>query len=293
MTSIEQIRPPEQRLKRFIESDAFKQAVTALILINAVVLGALTFAEPGTDARRWLMLIDNTIVAIFVIEIALKLVVWRTEFFRKGWNIFDFVVIGISLISVAETFSILRALRVFRILRLLHVVPMMRRITEALFRALPGMGAIIAVLMLLIYVGSVIATDLFGATSDPEVEMLFGDLHSSALSLFQVMTMDGWRNEVLQKVMDDGNPYAWVFFMAFIFIASFAVLNLFIALFVDALQAEHELAQDERIEELDDKADDAALARNEMMAVLKSLQTDIQDLRETLSKREQDDRLDQ
>ena len=141
------------------------------------------------------------------------------------------------------------------------------------------MSAIIAVMMLLIYVGAVIATNLFGATDNPEVAQLFGDLPSSALSMFQVMTMDGWRFEVLQKVTDDGHPYAWVFFLIFLFLASFAILNLFIAVFVEALQSEHETEQDEKIEELDDKADEAKQSRDEILGIMKAMHAEITELR--------------
>jgi len=148
-----------------------------------------------------------------------------------------------------------------------------------LFRALPGMSAIIAVMVLMIYVGAVIATNLFGQTDNQEVAMMFGDLPSSALSLFQVMTMDGWRFEVMQKVIDDGHPYAWIFFLSFLFLASFAILNLFIAVFVEALQAEHEIEQDSKIEELDDKADDARETSEEMLALLKEIRRELAELR--------------
>ena len=277
MTSSLDMHPkPVTRLQKFVSHERFKQAIAIMIVFNAIVLGAWTFTKPGTQYHYYLTLIDNVILGFFAIEILLKIVAWRRRFFGYGWNIFDFIVVVISLVPTSQTFAVLRALR---ILRLLHIVPMMRRITEALFRALPGMGAIIAVMALLIYVSSVIATSLFGHTDNPEVAAMFGDLPSSALSLFQVMTMDGWRFEVMQKVIDDGQPYAWVFFLAYLFIASFAVLNLFIAIFVEALQAEHEKEQDERIGELDDKADDAKMARSEMIEILKALRAEVAELR--------------
>ncbi|MEO0882297.1 MAG: ion transporter [Pseudomonadota bacterium] len=269
-------------LQAFVERAAFKQTITGLIFFNAIILGALTFTEHGTPWHDRLALIDEAVLMIFVLEIALKLAAWRRDFFRNGWRIFDFIVVFISLVPASSSLAIMRALRVLRIFRLLHVVPMMRRITEALFRALPGMSAILAVIALIIYVSAVIATDMFGRTDNEDVQMLFGDLHSSALSLFQVMTMDGWRNEVVQKVMDDGHPYAWVFFLIFIFVASFAVLNLFIALFVDALQAEHDAAQDEMMNELEDKAEDAEEERHQMLSLLQSLREEIVELRQAV-----------
>lgn len=275
---------PVTWLQRFVANEAFKRTIAVMIVVNAFILGALTFTAPGTQYHNALTLIDNIILGFFVLELVLKMIAWRGRFFSFGWNIFDLIVVSVSLIPASQTFAVMRALRVLRILRLLHIVPMMRRITEALFRALPGMSAIIAVMMLIIYVGAVIATNLFGHSDNEEVAMMFGDLPSSALSMFQVMTLDGWRFEVMQKVVDDGNPYAWVFFLTFLFLASFAILNLFIAVFVEALQAEHEREQDDKIEELDDKVDEAKVARDEMLEILKDLRVELAELRHLRTK---------
>lgn len=284
MTSSLNMHPePVTRLQRFVAHEVFKTMIASMIMVNAVILGALTFTEPGTVLNKCLVIIDNFILGFFAVELLLKMIAWRGRFFQFGWNIFDLIVVSISLVPASQTFGVLRALRVLRILRLLHIVPMMRRITEALFRALPGMSAIIAVMFLIIYVGAVIATNLFGHTDNEEVAMMFGDLPSSALSMFQVMTLDGWRFEVMQKVVDDGNPYAWLFFLTFLFLASFAILNLFIAVFVDALQAEHEREQDDKIEELDDKADEAKAVRAEILEILKDLRAEVTELREQKS----------
>ena len=117
---------------------------------------------------------------------------------------------------------------------------------------------------------------------------LFGDLPSSAYSLFQVMTMDGWRFEVVQKVVDDGNPYAPFFFLIFIFIASFAVLNLFIALIVDALAAEQRAATEEHLEEIEGEMDEefgsADKERDEILRLLKEMKTELAELKAGSSK---------
>lgn len=271
-------------LQAFVEHIAFRRVIAALIFFNAIILGALTFQEPGTPGHTFLSRVDFVVLCLFVIEIGLKFIAWRMAFFKRGWYVFDLLVIGVSLVPASSSIAVMRALRVLRILRLLHIVPMMRRITEALFRAIPGMGAILAVCALLVYVAAVIATDMFGRTDNPDVEVLFGDLHSSALSLFQVMTMDGWRNEVVQKVMDDGHPYAWIFFLVFIFVGSFAVLNLFIALFVDALQTEHDRYQDERIDLLDGRAINSAESQQQMITLLESMKSEITQLRTDLER---------
>ena len=281
MTSSLNMHPePVTRLQSFVAHRLFKQLIAVMIVANAIILGALTFVEPGSFEYRCLAFVDHCILIFFAFEIALKIFAWRRDFFRFGWNIFDLIVVGISLVPASETFAVLRAMRVLRILRLLHIVPMMRRISEALFRALPGMGAISAVMALMVYVGAVMATNLFGQTENEEVARMFGSLPASALSMFQVMTMDGWRFEVMQKVIDDGHPYAWLFFLIYLFLASFAILNLFIAVFVEALRSEHDAEQDDRIEELDDKADEAKAVREEMLALLKAMRLEIAELRE-------------
>ena len=261
-------------LERVIERPWFRHLVIALIIVNAVILGVLTYRETlPAGLVVSLDAVDQTITYVFAVEILLKLVVYRLQFFRRGWNWFDFIVIGVSLIPGTQAFGVLRALRVLRILRLLHIVPMMRRITEALMKALPGMGAIFAVLALITYVAAVMATNMYGNTENEEVTELFGDLPRSAYSLFQVMTMDGWRFEVVQKVIDDGNPYAWMFFLIFIFIASFAILNLFIALIVDSLAAEQQAIIEEGLDEIEGELEGELMtAEKELAAVLSAIQ---------------------
>ena len=267
-----------------IEGSVFRNFITTLIIVNAIILGVLTYERslPGgfVSSLSWF---DQAVTVIFAVEIALKLFVYRLNFFRQGWNWFDFLVVGISLIPGGAAFSVLRAMRVLRVLRLLHIVPMMRRITEALLNALPGMGAILAVLALLTYVGAVMATNMYGQTDNPEVVELFGDLPRSAYSLFQVMTMDGWRFEVVQKVVDDGHPYAPFFFLIFIFVASFAVLNLFIALIVDALAADQRAATEEHLEDIevdmDEEFSEADKERDTIIAMLQELKAEIAELK--------------
>ena len=282
------VKTSNSTLEAAIESSWFRNLITGLIILNAVILGVLTYSDALSGATvRILQVMDHAITVAFAVEIGLKLIVYRWSFFRLGWNWFDFIVVGVSLIPGGQGFSVLRALRVLRVLRLLHVVPMLRRITEALFKALPGMGAIMAVLALLTYVYAVMATNMYGNTDNEEVLQLFGDLPSSAFSLFQVMTMDGWRFEVVQKVIDDGHPWAPLFFLTFIFIASFAVLNLFIALIVEALAAEQKAATEELMEELEDIEEDVEHAeeeRDEIITLLTALKSEMAELRAAVHK---------
>ncbi|KCZ53116.1 ion transporter [Hyphomonas pacifica] len=280
-------------LEGAIEQPWFLRTIISLIILNAVILGVLTYhATLPPDLVSVLEFVDQGITYVFAAEILLKLIVYRFQFFRSAWNWFDFVVVGVSLVPGGSAFSVLRALRVLRVLRLLHVVPMMRRITEALMKALPGMGAIFAVLALVTYVAAVMATNMYGNTDNEEVALLFGDLPSSAYSLFQVMTMDGWRFEVVQKVIDDGHPYAWVFFLVFIFIASFAILNLFIALVVDSLAAEQQAILEEGLEEIEDDLEEeletAELARSSILRAIQEMRAELFELRSAVERQSRD-----
>lgn len=272
-----------QSVHRIVDSGLFRNFITALIVMNAVTLGIDTIDALPENVRAGLRFFDLVVILVFTVELLMKLFAWRMDFIRSGWNIFDFLIVTISWVPGIQSLQVLRSLRVLRIFRLLHVIPMMRRIVEALFAALPGMGAILAVLAVLVYAGSVMATNMYGQTDDPDVHMLFGDLPSSAFSLFQVMTMDGWRNEVVQKVMDDGHPFAWLFFLCFIFLASFAVLNLFIALIVDALQAEQEVAREEAMDHIEQDIEDVqeVLQRQncEILELVATLREEVKELK--------------
>jgi voltage-gated sodium channel len=221
-------------VKSFVESAPFRNFIMTLIVINAITLGLETYPYEGEWFTTWLPMLDTVIVGIFVVEILLKLVVYRHRFFLSGWNWFDLGVIVISILPTAGGFSVLRALRIVRAFRLFSVMPDLRKVVEALLRAIPGMGAVIAVLGLMFYVSAVMATKLYGDA----VPERFGTLADSAFSLFQVMTLEGWASDVAMPVMET-HPWAWIFFVVFIVLTSFAVLNLFIAIIVDSLQAKH------------------------------------------------------
>lgn len=292
MSEIEQKDETAMRkwVRKLVDSDLFRNTITLLIITNAITLGIETVNALPPGIHAGLRAFDTLVIGVFTIELMLKLFAWRLDFFKSGWNLFDLAIVTVSWLPGTQALQVLRSLRVLRVLRLLHVIPMMRRIVEALFRAIPGMGAILAVLGVLVYAGSVMSTTLFGQSDDPEVVALFGDIPASAFTLFQVMTMDGWRNEVVQKVMDDGHPYAWIFFLSFIFLASFAVLNLFIALIVDALQAEQEAQTEEAIDEIEDSIEDAqAEIRAEMKAMtglITELSMEVRSLRGELTRKD-------
>lgn len=223
------------RIRRLVESQAFVGFIIALILINAVTLGLETDASIMAAHGPLLNAIDLIILIIFSIEIGLKLFTYRAGFFRSGWNVFDFVIVAIAWMPAGGPFSVIRALRILRVLRLLSVVPQLRRVIEAIGHSIPGMVSVIGVLSIVFYTSSVLATKLFGQHSDPQMQEWFGTIGASAYTLFQIMTLESWSMGIVRPTMEI-YPYAWLFFVPFIIVTSFAVLNLFIGIIVDAMQ---------------------------------------------------------
>lgn len=227
------------RLQAILEHRHFTFFITGLILLNAALLGLETDDSLREAYGDGFHLVDHLILSIFIAELSAKLIVYRKSFFSSGWNWFDLIIVTICLIPASGPLSVLRALRVFRVLRLLSVVPSLRRVISALLRAIPGMASIMSVLLVIYYVAAVLATHIFGHSQDAELEALFGSIGKSMFTLFQVMTLEGWRQDVAQPAMAL-YPWSWIFFVVFIIITSFAVLNLFIGVIVDAMNIIHE-----------------------------------------------------
>ena len=235
-------------LQRFIESATVRNAIVAVIIANAAVLGLETSDTVMASAGTLLKALDKIALAIFVVEILIKLLVYRPRFFRDPWNLFDFAIIAVSLAPTGDGLSVLRALRILRALRLISAVPRMRLVTQALLEAIPSMGSVVALLTLIFYIAAVMATKLFGEDFDA----WFGTVGRSAYSLFQIMTLESWSMGIVRPVME-AFPWAWAFFVPFILITSFTVLNLFIAIIVNAMHeaaAEEEKAQEGQMAEM-------------------------------------------
>ena len=227
-----------QRVRRWIEQPRVQSAVIGLILINAALLGMETSPAAMAAAGGLIVALDQAILVVFVVEIALRLYAHRAAFWRDPWSVFDFAVVAIALLPATGPLAVLRALRVLRVLRLLTMVPSMRRVVGALLAAIPGLGSIAMVLLIIYYVFAVIATKLFAAAY-PE---WFGDIGRSLYTLFQIMTLESWSMGIARPVMEHF-PYAWTFFIPFILVATFTMLNLFIAIIVNAMQSYNEAEQ--------------------------------------------------
>jgi len=232
--------PPEsasglQRLGRWVETQRVQYFILALIVINAAILGLETSRAVMDAVGPLLLALDKAILAVFVAEIGIKLAAQHGAFFRQPWNVFDFLVVGIALVPASGPLAVLRTLRVLRVLRLVSMVPRMRLVVESLLHAVPGIAAIGALMMILFYVAAVMATGFFGDA----FPQWFGDIGESMYSLFQIMTLESWSMGIVRPVMDSA-PWAWAFFVPFILIATFTMLNLFIAIIVNTMQEMHE-----------------------------------------------------
>ena len=224
-----------QKLLNLIESNLFTFGITALIFMNAITLGLETDQSITARYGGLLHWIDRIILVLFSIELLLKFYVYRSRFFRSGWNLFDLAIVTIAWVPTSGALTVLRALRILRVLRLISVVPQLRRVVSAIGHSIPGMVSVVGVLGLIFYVASVLATKLFGTYPDPNMQEWFGSIGASAYTLFQIMTLESWSMGVVRPTMELF-PWAWSFFIPFIIITSFAVLNFFIGIIVDSMQ---------------------------------------------------------
>lgn len=243
-----------EKIGAVVDRRAVQNFILGVILFNAAILGLETSKPMMEMAGPLIVTLDKICLAIFVVEIAAKLTARGGGFFKRGWNIFDFVIVGISLIPAAQGLSVLRALRILRLLRVLSVTPSLRRVVEGLMSALPGMGSVFLLTGLIFYIAAVMATKLFGEMF-PE---WFGTLGLSAYSLFQIMTLESWSMGIVRPVMEV-YPYAWAFFVPFILVTTFAVVNLVVGLIVNSMQDAHAEESNERT----DAYRDEVLARLE------------------------------
>ncbi len=269
-----------EKALEFVERDSVKNAILGVIIFNAITLGLSTSHNVNAVIGPALKVIDQIVLMIFVAELALKFFAYGLRgFFANPWNIFDFIVVGLGLLPDKGGLSALRGLRVIRAMRLLSVIPQMRAVVQALLDALPGMGAVIIMISIVFYVFGVMATLMYGA----DFEQWFGTLGRSLYSLFQIMTLESWSMGIVRPVMQV-HPYAWAFFVPFIIITAFSVLNLFIGLLVNTMQAaveEENEAEFENLRELVKSETDIVDAHvTEMLAEIRALRAEVAELKE-------------
>jgi len=219
-----------ENIKTLVDSSKFQNFIIALIVINAVTMGLETSKNFMDSFGTLIGIFDILVISIFTIEIILRIYVHRISFFKDPWSIFDFIIVAVSLVPANAGFEIFRILRVLRLFRLITVVPQMRKIVSALISVIPGMMSIAALMSLFFYIFAIMATQLY-AERFPE---WFGTLGASFYTLFQIMTLESWSMGIVRPIMEV-YPLAWVFFVPFIFLVTFVMINLIVAIVVDAM----------------------------------------------------------
>jgi voltage-gated sodium channel len=265
-----------EKVKQFVEKNSVQNFIISLIIFNSITIGMETSDAIMHSFGRTLLLIDKIILAIFVIEILLKLYAYRLGFFKSGWNVFDFTIVAVALLPASGALAVLRSLRIFRSLRLIKNLPRLRFIVESLLLSLPSIGWIFILLTLVFYVFSVIGTKLFG----PSYPEWFGNIWASMFSLFQIMTLEGWAD--IARTISARYPFSNVYFISFILIASYTTLNIFIAIVVNTMSEIQQKISQQEVGKIEETIQDE---NEELRKDVLSLKEQIIKMEEKLTKR--------
>ncbi len=267
------------QIRAFIEKPFFQQAIVTLIVLNSVLIGFETSDKYMDMFGVYIDTIDKIILYIFVFEILLKLYAYGGAFFKDTWNLFDALIIGISIVpSLGASFAVLRALRIVRTLRLLKNIPKLKLIIESLLHSIPSIGWIGVLLLIIFYIFSIIGNTLFGA-SFPEY---FGSLSKTIFTLFQVMTLESWASGIARPIISV-EPFAGIYFVVFILIATYTTLNIFIAIVVNTMNELHRkslMEEEKHIKEFVHNENETILSEVLMM------RKELSELRKKLDKNE-------
>ena len=260
-------------MRSFFESKSFERVLVVLIILNSITLGIETFSFADNHALPFV----NTICTIvFTIEIILKIIVYRGEIFKDKWNVFDIIVVGLSLIPEITFFSAartVRALRTFRVLRTFRLVPHVKelqKIIRAVVTALPGIGWTVCLMFIVYYIYAVVGTNLFSGIS-PEY---FGNLWKTLYTLFQLTMADDLGN--ITRPVIEQNGVAVIYFISFAIIAVLIVLNLIIGIIVDSI---------EEARRQDDKSDEG---EDNIYIVIEQIEEKLENLKRLAAERESD-----
>ena len=236
----------QQNFERIRSNKAFELFVIAVIVASALLVGVKTY-ELAPASRSIIIWLDMLVTVIFVAEITVRFIGEpdKKAFFRNGWNVFDTLVVTISLIPIDNSDLVLvaRLVRVFRVLRMISIIPELRMLLASLLKALPQLGYVILLMFIIFYIYAAIGATLFESINPT----LWGDIAISMLTLFRVMTFEDW-TDVMYETMAV-YPMSWVFYLSFIFFTAFAFLNMVIGIVVNVMHAEAEkMQQDEEPE---------------------------------------------
>ncbi|RKN74962.1 ion transporter [Paenibacillus ginsengarvi] len=249
------------RFAAFVRGKAFTNFILTVVFLNAIVIGFQSYPEADAAYGSLLRGLDLLFLAVFTVEVILKLTVYRTSYFKDGWNVFDFIVVAASLLFMSSSFvSVLRILRVLRVLKTVSSIPSLRRIITSLFMAIPTIGSIALLMIIVFFIYAVIGTTYFAGIS-PDY---FGDLGKSLITLFQIATFDDWAN--IYRPIAEVSPLSLLYFVTFIFIAVFVMLNLVVGEIVNnAANIQEDVADIEKeVSEVKADTSEIALLRSEV-----------------------------
>ena len=239
--------------KRIAAAPAFDRTIIAIILFNAVLVGVETVPAAMRTYGDWLHLGNQLVLAVFIAEALIKIVAHApryADYFRSGWNVFDFSLIVLSLLPASGEFAMVaRLIRLLRVLRLITAVPKLRLLVSTLLRSIPGIGYVLLLMSVLFYVYGVTGYFLFHQ-HDPQH---WGSLGAALLTLFQIATLEGWA-DIMRTAMEHA-PHSWIYFLSFVLVGTFVLINLFVAVVINSLEesgrelsqlpaAAHELADE-------------------------------------------------
>ncbi len=270
--NIQQLQIASQRLR---DNKTFEWFIVSVILISALLIGARTYPVPDSVVTviRWL---DLGITVLFLFEIVIRFMATeqKSRFFHSGWNIFDTAVVIVSLIPIEDSEMALlgRMVRIFRVLRMVSIIPELRTLLNSLLRALPQLGYVVLLMFIIFYIYAAVGATFFAHIN----EELWGDISISMLTLFRVMTFEDW-TDVMYETMGT-YPLSWLYYLSFIFLTTFAFLNMVIGIVVNVLEDEHAREKAEQ-EEKDGKA-----TLDDLMRELHSLRQEVQQLKQPTDK---------
>ena len=227
----------QARFDRLRSNKAFELLVISVIIISALLIGVKTYPMPPL-VERTIVILDWGITFFFMMEIFVRFLgePEKKRFFHNGWNIFDTLIVVVSLIPIqdSELALIGRLVRIFRVLRMVSIIPELRTLLNSLMAAMPQLGYVLLMMFIIFYIYAAVGSTFF-ASINPD---LWGDIAISMLTLFRVMTFEDW-TDVMYETMAV-YPFSWVFYLSFIFLSAFAFLNMIIGIVVNVLEEEHQ-----------------------------------------------------
>jgi voltage-gated sodium channel len=237
------MRPPmAETCRRIADSQRFQTFIFGVIVLNAITLGLGTY-DFSAGVESALTVLDEVFLGIFVVELVIRITAYGRrpqDFFKEGWNVFDFVVIALAFLpGLRDNVTLLRLARLLRVVRLVSVLPDLRVLVRALARSLPPITSLVLLTVLLMYIYGMVGWILFHE-EDPEQ---WGNIGQSLLSLFQILTLENWPQflEAGQAI----HPASWIFFVSYVLIASFLVINILIAIIINSMEEVHDAERDE------------------------------------------------